>query len=219
MRVGDTVVVYAQGPVGLLATAGARLMGASFIIGVDSNESRLRMAKRMGADAVIDFSQQDPVAEVKRLTEGRGCDVAIEALGKQETFENCLRSVRPGGTVSSLGVYAHDIITLIEPYYYGIGDIKIVSTLCPGGKERMNRLMSLVKSGRLDLRHLCTHRFTLDDICEAYEFFASQQNHVMKVAVYPGATRDQIAQLEPAESEICPIEAEEEEEEPLGIFC
>ncbi len=88
VRIGDSVVVYAQGPIGLSATAGARLMGASLVIGVDSNPVRLEMAKKMGADVVIDFTQEDPVAKVKELTDGRGADVAIEALGLQETFEN-----------------------------------------------------------------------------------------------------------------------------------
>src|SRR5213596_1346537 len=87
IRIGDTVVVFAQGPIGLCSTAGAKLMGASFIIGVDSDPVRMTMAKRMGAHVVLDPKQDDVVAEVNRLTSG-GADVAIEALGLQETFEN-----------------------------------------------------------------------------------------------------------------------------------
>jgi len=105
VKIGDAVVVFAQGPLGLCATAGARLMGASLIIGVDSDENRLQTAERMGADGVLNFTHQDVIAEVKRLT-GGGADVAIEALGTQKTFENCLRCLRPGGTLSSLGVYS-----------------------------------------------------------------------------------------------------------------
>ena len=63
----------------------------------------------MGADHVVDFSKVDPVAEIMRLTDGRGVDVAIEALGTQQTFEACLRVLRPGGTLSSLGVYSGDL--------------------------------------------------------------------------------------------------------------
>ena len=107
--IGDVVVVYAQGPIGLCASAGARLRGAALVIGVDMNHTRLEMAREMGVDVVIDPSQEDPVQKVKSLTGGRGADVAIEALGLQETFENALRSVRPGGVVSSLGVYGHDL--------------------------------------------------------------------------------------------------------------
>jgi len=86
VRIGDSVVVFAQGPIGLCATAGARLMGASLVIGVDSDPVRLAMAKRMGADVTLDFTKVDVVDEVKRLTAGYGADVAIEALGTQGTF-------------------------------------------------------------------------------------------------------------------------------------
>ena len=105
----------------------------------------------MGADEVIDFTQEDPVAAIKRLTGGRGVDVAIEALGKQETFQWCLDATRPGGIVSSLGVYGGKLEVPLEPFVYGIGDKQILTTLCPGGKERMRKLMELVRHGRLDL--------------------------------------------------------------------
>jgi len=183
VRIGDSVVVYAQGPIGLCATAGARLMGASLIIGVDSNPTRLEMAKTMGADVVIDYTQEDPVARVKELTEGRGADVAIEALGIQETFENCMKSVRPAGVVSSLGVYGDKVTIPLDAFVYGIGDVDIRTTLCPGGKERMRALMSLVSAGRLDLQQLVTHHFTLDQIEEAYPLFSNQEDGVLKVAI------------------------------------
>jgi len=183
VRIGDSVVVYAQGPIGLCATAGARLMGASLIIGVDSNPTRLEMAKTMGADVVIDYTQEDPVARVKELTEGRGADVAIEALGIQETFENCMKSVRPAGVVSSLGVYGDKVTIPLDAFVYGIGDVDIRTTLCPGGKERMRALMSLVSAGRLDLQQLVTHHFTLDQIEEAYPLFSNQGDGVLKVAI------------------------------------
>ena len=86
VRIGETVAVFAQGPIGLCATAGARLMGASLVIGVDSIHERLHLARAMGADEVIDFTQEDPVAAIKRLTGGRGADVAIEALGRRRPF-------------------------------------------------------------------------------------------------------------------------------------
>jgi len=105
VQIGDTVAVFAQGPIGLCATAGARLKGASMIVGVDAIEKRLLLSREMGATDVIDFTQEDPVAAIKRLTGGRGVDVAIEALGKQDTFQWCLEATRPGGKVSSLGVY------------------------------------------------------------------------------------------------------------------
>lgn len=184
IRIGESVVVLAQGPIGLCATAGAKLMGASFIIGVESDPVRMKMSKQMGASVVLDPKQCDVVAEVKRLT-GGGADVAIEALGTQVTFENCLRSLRPGGTLSSLGVYSGKLAVPYDAFAAGIGDYKIVTTLCPGGKERMRRLMSMVQSGRFDPTPLITHRFALDEIVEAYELFGSRRDGVLKVAIRP----------------------------------
>jgi threonine dehydrogenase-like Zn-dependent dehydrogenase len=184
VRPGDAVVVFAQGPIGLCATAGARLMGAAFVIGVDGDETRLAMATRMGADVVLDYRTTDVVSEVRRLT-GGGVDVAIEALGTQETFESCLRSLRPGGVLSSLGVYSGKLAMPYDAFGAGIADIEIVTTLCPGGKERMRRLMSLVEHGRLDLTPLLTHRFPLARITDAYELFASRRDGVLKVAITP----------------------------------
>jgi threonine dehydrogenase-like Zn-dependent dehydrogenase len=184
VRLGDTVVVMAQGPIGLCATAGARLMGAALIIGVDGDDSRLRMSKRMGADVVVDYRKSDVVQEVKRLT-GGGADVAIEALGQQSTFENALRCLRPGGTLSSLGVYAGKLQLPYDAFAAGLGDHRIVTTLCPGGKERMRRLMSLVQTGKFDPRPLLTHSFSLDRIVDGYRLFGERRDGVMKVAVRP----------------------------------
>ena len=124
------------------------------------------------------------VAEVKRLTDG-GADVAIEALGTQATFENALRSLRPGGTLSSLGVYSGKVQIPYDAFAAGIGDHRIVTTLCPGGKERMRRLMEMVKSGRVDLTPLLTHRVSLNDIKEGYRIFGDRLESVLKVAVRP----------------------------------
>src|SRR6185503_13078340 len=110
---------------------------------------RLEVSKRMGADVALDFTQVDVLAEVKRLT-GGGADVAIEALGSQGTFENALRCLRPGGVLSSLGVYSGKLHLPYDAFAAGIGDYRIVTTLCPGGKERMRRLMEVVKGGRVD---------------------------------------------------------------------
>jgi alcohol dehydrogenase len=185
VRIGDTVAIFAQGPIGLCATAGARLMGATTIIGVDAVPARMEIARKMGADHVVDFTRVDPADEIMRLTDGRGVDVAIEALGRQETFEAALRVLRPGGTLSSLGVYSSDLKIPLGSFLAGLGDHTIITTLCPGGKERMRRLMEVIASNRLDTRPLVTHRFKLDQIEEAYDLFANQRDGVLKVAITP----------------------------------
>ncbi len=185
IKIGDIVAVFAQGPIGLCATAGARLRGASMIIAVDGIDQRLDISRRMGADATVNFRKVDIVDEILRLTGGRGVDVAIEALGLQTTFEAALRVLKPGGTLSSLGVYSSDLRIPVDAYGAGLAEKQIVSSLCPGGKERMRRLLNIVGSGRVDLSPLVTHTYQLDDIVAAYELFGNQRDGVLKVAVKP----------------------------------
>jgi len=185
IEIGDIVAIFAQGPIGLCATAGARLLGASTIIVVDGNAHRLGISRVMGADVTLDFHQCDPVDEIMKLTGGRGVDAAIEALGTQGTFTSALRVLKPGGTLSSLGVYSSDLTIPLGAIAAGLGDHRIVTALCPGGKERMRRLMNVVASQRVNLDVLVTHRYTLDDIVAAYDLFAHQRDGVLKVAVTP----------------------------------
>ena len=200
VRTGDTVAVFAQGPIGLCATLGARLRGASTIIGIDPMARRRTMAERFGASLTIDPSDGDVVARLKALTGGRGVDVAIEALGRQETFEWALRALRPGGVLSSLGVYSGKLVAPYEAIYAGLGDQRIVTTLCPGGKERMRRLMAMVDSGRMDLAPLVTHRFALEDISHAYDLFSRQGDGVLKVGLFPGGVPARLEEREAAHS-------------------
>ena len=185
VQLGDSVAVLAQGPIGLCATAGAKLKGAGFIIASESNPVRQQVALKMGADVVLDPKTTDIPEEIKKLTKGRGVDVAIEALGTQATFETALRALRPGGTLSSLGVYAGKLSIPVDAFAAGLGDYKIVTTLCPGGKERMRRLMELVLHKRVDLTPLLTHSFSLGEILDAYTLFSKQLDGVLKVAIRP----------------------------------
>jgi alcohol dehydrogenase len=185
IKIGDTVAVFAQGPIGLCAMVGAKLSGASQIIVVDSNEARLKKSRELGATVTINYKDSDPVQAIMDLTRGRGVDVSIEALGTQSTFESCLKVARPGGTVSSLGVYSGKLTIPLDALAAGLGDHKIVTSLCPGGKERMRRLMNVVSSGSADLLGLVTHRFKLAEIEKAYDLFASGRDGVLKVAITP----------------------------------
>lgn len=184
VKIGDTVAVFAQGPIGICAAIGAKLMGASLVIGVDGDQSRLDFAKRMGVDVCLNYHEVNAVEEIRKITSG-GADVSIEALGTQETFENSLRCLRAGGTLSSLGVYSGKLHLPYDAFAAGIGDYRIVTTLCPGGKERMRRLMSMVSSGRIDLKPMITHHFALENIREAYTIFGEREPGVMKVVVKP----------------------------------
>jgi threonine dehydrogenase-like Zn-dependent dehydrogenase len=140
------------------------------------------MAKLFGATHTF-LSSANPVEMIMTQTGGRGVDVAIEALGIQETFENALRVVRPGGTLSSVGVYSGHLRIPLEAFGAGLTDKTIVTTLCPGGKERMARLVRLVQAHRMNLVPLLTHTFNLDEISAAYDLFANRKKEVLKVAI------------------------------------
>jgi alcohol dehydrogenase len=183
IKIGDSVAVFALGPIGLCAAIGAKLMGAALVIGVEGDPARIAFAKKMGVDVVLDYNNVDVVTEIKKLT--GGVDVAIEALGTQGTFENSLRCLRSGGTLSSLGVYSGKLQLPYDAFAAGIGDYRIVTTLCPGGKERMRRLMEMVRHDRVDLTPLLTHTFSLEEIKEAYALFGDRRDGVMKVAIKP----------------------------------
>jgi len=184
VKIGDTVAVFAPGPIGISATAALRLQGATTIYQVGSNKVRLEMAKRVGADHVINYQDiKETGKEIKRLTGGRGVDVAIDAKGLQEIFQSCWECIKPGGHVSLLGVYDCALSIPSQPFGAGLGDHDMVSTLCPGGKERMRRMANVLASGRVNLKPLLTHHFKFGDILEAYRIFSEQLDGVLKVVI------------------------------------
>jgi len=180
--VGGTVAVFSQGPVGLMATVGARLLGAGRVLAVESRPDRKALALDYGADHVVDFTQTDPVEEILERTGGEGVDAAIEALGAQETFEACVRVTRPGGTVSNVGYHGDGDHVAIprEAWGVGMGDKTIRTGLCPGGAERMQRLMRLVETGRVDPLPLTTHRFDFDDLPRAFRMMQTKEDGIVK---------------------------------------
>lgn len=182
IRGGDTVAIFAQGPVGLCATAGARTLGAGLIIAVEGIPERQAMARKMGADIVLEPA--DAVAKILQLTNNKGVDIAVEALGNQATFEACCAVARLGGTVSSLGVYGA-FPTLTFPTSGFFIHRKIVTTLCPVGTERLTRLMALIATGKVDLRPLLTHSMKISETPAAYDLFRERKGGVLKIALRP----------------------------------
>ena len=183
LRFGDTVAVFAQGPVGLCATMGANLMGAGRIIAVESRPERQALAKRFGADDIVDFTQGDPVDQIMELTDGEGVDAAIEAFGFPQTFEACVRVTKAGGRVSNVGYHGENPAPLqlpLDAFGLGMNDKAIHTGLCPGGSERMTRLLRLLGSGRIDPTPMTTHTFSFDQIDEAFEMMSSKADGIIK---------------------------------------
>jgi threonine dehydrogenase-like Zn-dependent dehydrogenase len=185
IKIGDTVVIFAQGPIGLCATAGTRQLGAGLIIAVDPIADRREKSLLMGADLALDPNSTDVVAEVMRLTNGAGADVALECLGRTETLAACLDCTRPGATISSVGVYSQDIPLPLAGFGAGLADKTVVTSTCPGGKDRMARLLKIIEKGRVKFGSLVTHHYELDNIEAAYDLFKNQRDGVIKIAVTP----------------------------------
>ncbi|MDD2676686.1 MAG: NAD(P)-dependent alcohol dehydrogenase [Methylacidiphilaceae bacterium] len=182
LPIGGTVAVFALGPVGLMAVAGARLRGAGLVIGVDSVPKRLELAKHYGADIVIDMSRDDPAARILEITAGEGVDAAIEAVGMDTAFQNAVRVTKPGGTISNAGYHGSGEFVHIPRTAWGVGmaEKTIRTGLCPGGRLRMERLLRVLQSGRLDPTCMTTHRFRFEEIERAFEIMAKKLEGVLK---------------------------------------
>jgi threonine dehydrogenase-like Zn-dependent dehydrogenase len=180
LKEGQAVAIFAQGPVGLCATAAAKTYKAGTIIAVEGIPERIAMAKRLGADHVV--SPASAVDEILALTGGKGVDVAVEALGKQATLDACFRVTRFGGTVSSVGVYGAEP-TVSVPTDGSFYHRTFVTTLCPTGRKRLDHLLRLVGDGRVDLTPLFTHEMPMSDVARGYDMFRRHADGVLKIAL------------------------------------
>lgn len=180
--IGGSVAVFGQGPIGMMATVGARLCGAGLVIGVESKPDRAAMARKFGADLIIDYTQEDPVEAIRKATGGEGVDTAIEALGSPRTFAACVSATRPGGTISNVGYHGDGDTVPIPRLDWGVGmsDKTIHTALCPGGAERMARLMRLIQRRRVDPLPMTTHRFRFADIRKAFTMMQTKQDGMIK---------------------------------------
>ena len=187
--IGGTVAVIAQGPVGLMSTAGAKLRGAGLIIGVESVPSRQELARNYGADEIVDFTTEDVVDRVFELTGGEGVDTAIEALGADVTFQTAVKVTKPGGTVSNTGYFGEGEFVGIPRVEWGVGmaDKTIATGLCPGGRLRMERLLRVLETKRVDPTLMTTHTFNFDEMERAFEVSDKKLDNVVKpLIVFPG---------------------------------
>lgn len=183
---GGVVAVFAQGPIGLMATAMSKCAGAGLVIAVESDPYRQKLAEEFGADKVVDFSKVDPVEEILRITGGKGVDTAIEALGSNKTFESCVKVTKPGGTISIAGWFIHgDYIEIPRVEYgNGIGNKKIIGSFVPGGRLVLEKIMRMIENNRINPASLTTHRFKFEEAAEAFDLMYSKKDNVIKPVVF-----------------------------------
>jgi threonine dehydrogenase-like Zn-dependent dehydrogenase len=179
---GGTVAIFAQGAVGLSATLGARLCGAGWIATVEGIPQRQELSKTFGADVVIDPADGTAAEQIVELT-GGGVDSAVEALGSPATFEGCIRATKAGGTISNVGYHGESGPTLtipLEAFGLGMAGKHIATDLCPGGRLRMQRLMRLLETGKVDPTPMTTHRVGLAESERAFELMRTKTDGVIK---------------------------------------
>ena len=180
--IGGSVAVFALGPVGLMAIAGARMRGAALVIGVDSVPKRAELARLYGADEIVDHSREDAVKRIMALTGGVGVDAAIEALGGNDPFQNAIKVTKPGGTISNAGYHGKGDFVSIPRLDWGVGmaEKTIRTGLCPGGRLRMERMLQLLLSARIDPTKMTTHTFPFAQLERAFTMMDHKEDGIIK---------------------------------------
>jgi L-iditol 2-dehydrogenase len=176
-RAGDSVVVVGPGVMGLLVAECARALGAGRVLVVGRGQ-RLAKAADLGYETV-DFTSADPVAAVREAT--GGADVALECSGAAEAVAQCVEMVRKGGRIAAIGIPMED--ARIPMQRLVLDEIDLVGVRAAAGE--MPRAIQLVADGRIRLRELITHRFSLGDFADAYATFNERRDGALKVVVRP----------------------------------
>jgi threonine dehydrogenase-like Zn-dependent dehydrogenase len=181
---GATVAVFGQGHVGLSAIVGARLKGAGLVIGVRAHQGDSTVARRFGADHVLNFDDGDPVGTILELTGGEGVDLAIEATGDRASFPNAVKVTRLGGTICILSSYAGDpdaeLRLALADYGWGLADKTIFGPMSAPGRPRLSRLVRLLANGRADLAPLITHEYGFADVERAFADLRDRRDGIIK---------------------------------------
>lgn len=161
VQFGDSVVVVGIGPVGLMAVAGTALRGASHIYAVGSRPNCIQIAKEYGATDIINYRQGDIVEQILEKTNGKGVDRVVIAGGDVDTFAQAIKILKPGGRIGNVNYLGEGDYVKIPRVEWGCGmsHKTIAGGLMPGGRLRMEKLASLMETGRIDPGKLVTHRF------------------------------------------------------------
>jgi alcohol dehydrogenase len=179
---GSSVAIVGSGPIGLAALLTAQFYAPAQIIMVDLDDNRLATAQRFGATHIVNSKTEDAVAAIMAVTDGRGVDTVIEAVGVPATFELCQDLVAPGGTIANVGVHGVKVDLHLEKLWSR--NITITTRLVDTATTPM--LLKSVTAKKLDPLQLVTHRFTLDGILDAYEAFShAAETQALKVLITP----------------------------------
>jgi alcohol dehydrogenase len=180
IKPGDTVAIIGAGPIGLATLLTAQFYSPAELILVDGDEYRLEVARKFGATATVNSLKSDVVKEILGMTQGKGVDAAIEAVGIPQTFEICEKIVAPGGHIANIGVHGKSAELRLQELW--AKNITITTRLVD--TETTPMLLKTVRSGKLKPRQLITHRFKLSEAMRAYDVFGNAaKEHVLKVVM------------------------------------
>lgn len=182
IRPGDTVAVFGAGPVGLLAVQSARLFGPLRVFAVDRVDYRLALADELGAEPVS-LDRGDPAEQLRALTDARGVDVVLECVGHETPFTQAIQAVRPGGTVSSVGVYVEPSMGFPAREAF-FKDLTLRMGIC-NARNYVAPLMPMVRRGALQPARIITHTMPLKDAPQGYAIFDRKQDRAIKVMLKP----------------------------------
>ncbi|ACL16729.1 NAD(P)-dependent alcohol dehydrogenase [Methanosphaerula palustris] len=185
VKLGSTVAVFGIGPVGLMAVAGAHLMGAARILAVGSRSNCVDLAKEYGATDIVDYHKGDTVKQIMDLTDGKGVDAVVVAGGNASTIGEGLEVLKFGHTLANLNVMEEAMLPIpLAPMAFGLGGKTIKGNLCPGGRARMEQMLALVKAGRVDPGKLINYRYTkFEDLLPALMVMHDKPKDLIKSAV------------------------------------
>ena len=182
IRAGDVVAVVGAGPVGLFAQMSALLYGPAVVLAIDSVPERLALAEKFGA-IPVDMAREDPLARIHDFTDGRGADVVLEAVGLLGSIKDAFRYVRPGGVISSVGVYSEDEFPFPMNDAF-LRNLTFKIGICPA-RNYMTPLLALIQQGRVDPTVVITHVLPLAEAARAYDIFAQHKEGCIKALLKP----------------------------------
>ena len=189
VKFGENVAVIGIGPVGLMAVAGANLRGAGRIFAVGTRPNCVALAYEYGATDVISYKDGDIASQIRTLMNKKGVDKVIIAGGGADSFTAAIKMVRPGGTVSNINFYTgiENLSIPLLAWGSGLSHKTITGGLCPGGRRRMEKMLSIISKGNIDPSKLVTHVFNgIENIESAFYLMADKPADLIKPLVYIG---------------------------------
>ncbi|GAU25433.1 hypothetical protein TSUD_70860 [Trifolium subterraneum] len=169
VRPGDTVAVIGTGGVGSSCLQIARAFGASDIIAVDIQDDKLQKAKTLGATHTINSAKEDPIEKILEITGGKGVDVAVEALGKPQTFAQCTQSVKDGGRAVMIGLAKAGSLGEVDINRLVRRKIKVIGSYGGRARQDLPKLIRLAETGIFDLGHAVSRKYTFEESGKAFQ--------------------------------------------------